>query len=372
MANILINAVSAKIGGGKTILDNFILQLSQTELRDKYYILTPNFENYKQYAKKNLIVIDIAGFYKKNILFILLYYIQFPILLKKYKIDLIFNLGDIPIPVKRKQIYFFDWAYAVYSEKYIWNKMSPKDYLLRKTKVLLINKYIHISQLVIVQTKNMYYRIKEEFNLQNVLTIPTPVSIETSRNKRNKEFNLPANYKKYLFPASYSSHKNFGIIIPLAEKIKEQKLPFIIVLTIDKFVAKKFLEEIRRKKIDCIINIEKISGIYMPSLYQQCDAVLLPTLLESYGLPYIEAMAYEKPILTSDLDFAHDVCGDIAYYFDPFDADSILKKMQNVFSNEREKLERIKKGKLKVQNLPDWKEVVEKFQQQIEIILNKN
>jgi glycosyltransferase involved in cell wall biosynthesis len=372
MNNIFINAVNAKIGGGKNILDNFILQLSQIDLRDNYYILTPNYENYKQYTKRNLTVIDIAGFYKKNILFFFLYFIKFHSLLRKYKIDLIFNFSDLLIPTKKNQIYFFDWPYAVYSAKYIWNKMSLKDYLIRKSKIFLIKKYIHLPKLIIVQTKNIENRLKKQFELENITIIPTPVAIDIFNNKNKKKFNLPGDRKKYLYPANYMSHKNFDIIIPLAEKIKKLNLPFTIVLTINETVAKKFIREIYYKDLECIINIGKIDGVFMPSLYQQCDAIIFPSLLETYGLPYIEAMAHGKPILTSDLDFAHDVCGDIAYYFNPFDADSILKEMQNVFSNEQERLERIRKGKLKVQNLPDWKEVTEQFQQQIEIILNQN
>jgi glycosyltransferase involved in cell wall biosynthesis len=60
-----------------------------------------------------------------------------------------------------------------------------------------------------------------------------------------------------------------------------------------------------------------------PALYEVCDAMILPTLLESFSACYPEAMKSEKPILTSDLDFARNICGDAALYFDPLDASSI-------------------------------------------------
>jgi glycosyltransferase involved in cell wall biosynthesis len=370
MKNILINGVSAKIGGGKNILDNFILQLSQTKLQYKYYILTPDYENYKQYARENLAVIDIADFYKKNILFFLLYFIKFPSLLKKYKIDLIFNFGDIIIPTSKRQIYFFDWPYAVYSAKYIWNKMSCRDFFIRKIKVILIKKYICIPKLIIAQTNNIKIRLKKRFEINNIKIISTPVDINIFKGENNNKFNIPSTKRKYLFPATYSSHKNFEIIIPLAEKIKKQELPYTIVLTIDEIVAKKYIKYIKYKKLDSIVNVGQVPNMLMPSLYNQCDALIFPSLLETYGLPYIEAMACEKPILTSDLDFAHDICGEVAYYFNPFDSDSILTEMQRVFSDEEERIERIKKGKLKVQNLPDWETVVNQFQHEIDIVIN--
>ena len=43
------------------------------------------------------------------------------------------------------------------------------------------------------------------------------------------------------------------------------------------------------------------------NIYKKSDALLMPTLLESLGLPYLEAMNYKKSILTSKFDLAFDV-----------------------------------------------------------------
>jgi glycosyltransferase involved in cell wall biosynthesis len=51
--------------------------------------------------------------------------------------------------------------------------------------------------------------------------------------------------------------------------------------------------------------------------------MLFPTLLESFSGTYIEAMHFGLPIITSDLDFAHTVCGDAAIYCDPLSIKSI-------------------------------------------------
>ena len=54
-----------------------------------------------------------------------------------------------------------------------------------------------------------------------------------------------------------------------------------------------------------------------PALYKSCDALFLPTVLETFTATYPEAMCMQKPIITSDLDFARDICRDAAFYFDP-------------------------------------------------------
>jgi glycosyltransferase involved in cell wall biosynthesis len=62
------------------------------------------------------------------------------------------------------------------------------------------------------------------------------------------------------------------------------------------------------------------------------QAHLLPTLLESFSGSYLEAMHFGTPILTSDRDFAREVCGEAALYFDPDSPSSIrdaILKLKN-------------------------------------------
>ncbi len=59
-----------------------------------------------------------------------------------------------------------------------------------------------------------------------------------------------------------------------------------------------------------------------PGLYQECDAMFLPTLAECFSASYPEAMRMDRPIVTTDLGFARSICGDAALYFTPCDAQS--------------------------------------------------
>ena len=54
----------------------------------------------------------------------------------------------------------------------------------------------------------------------------------------------------------------------------------------------------------------------------------MPTLVESFGLIYLEALMFRLPILTSDRDFAHWMCRDLALYFDPMDPVSIVNTIE--------------------------------------------
>jgi hypothetical protein len=94
------------------------------------------------------------------------------------------------------------------------------------------------------------------------------------------------------------------------------------------------MENIPQQYQHRIINVGPIKVNQCPALYHFCDALFLPTLLECFSASYVEAMYFKKTIFTSDLSFAHTVCHDSAFYFDPYCVndicDKIISGMENV------------------------------------------
>ena len=291
----------------------------------------------------------------KNILFLKLYFFEFPKLITKLKIDLIFNFGDVIIPCNKsqvKQIYFFDWAYAVYDENYIWRNMNLNDYFLRKLKTILIKIYAKNVDLVIVQTNNILNRYKNKLITKKIIKRHTPIDFNFFSNNVDCKFNFPNQKIKFLYPSSFAPHKNFKIFNSLINHIKQKNLNYIFILTLNNNEISELEKLIDKNNFDYIINVGRQDNTYIPSLYKQADAIFLPTLLESYGLPFFEAMHFNKPILTSNLDFAIEICKDYAYYFNPFDTTSILNSMQK-FSSDFQKSKFRKKPDLKIENWDD-------------------
>ena len=96
------------------------------------------------------------------------------------------------------------------------------------------------------------------------------------------------------------------------------------VLTVDEVL---FTQKISDEVKECIINVGKVDIATCPYLYRETDALFLPTLLECFSANYPEAMMMERPILTSNLSFATEVCGDAALYFNPMDPNDICEKI---------------------------------------------
>jgi alpha-1,3-rhamnosyl/mannosyltransferase len=54
----------------------------------------------------------------------------------------------------------------------------------------------------------------------------------------------------------------------------------------------------------------------LPNLYANCRAFLLPTVIETFGQPFVEAMAAGSCVIAADLPFAREICADAALYFE--------------------------------------------------------
>ena len=99
--------------------------------------------------------------------------------------------------------------------------------------------------------------------------------------------------------------------------------------------------------------------------YEKADALIFPSVLESYGLPLVEAMVIGMPIVAADLPYARGLCGDEGIYFDPASADSLVESCKDLKA-------RLKAGwrpdwSLRLQVLPrTWKTVVQQFLRELQ------
>jgi glycosyltransferase involved in cell wall biosynthesis len=70
-------------------------------------------------------------------------------------------------------------------------------------------------------------------------------------------------------------------------------------------------------------------------LYAGARALAFPSLYEGFGLPALEAMKMGCPVLTSDIDALHEVCGTSAVYANPYDTTAIRKGLERLIGDDR-------------------------------------
>jgi glycosyltransferase involved in cell wall biosynthesis len=67
-------------------------------------------------------------------------------------------------------------------------------------------------------------------------------------------------------------------------------------------------------------------------LYTQAAAVVLVSYYEGFGMPILEAMAFNKPLLLSDIPVFKEVAGPAAYYSNPSEVDDIARQLERTLT----------------------------------------
>ena len=84
--------------------------------------------------------------------------------------------------------------------------------------------------------------------------------------------------------------------------------------------------------------VRQISGSdkLLAKYYSQARAFIFPSLYEGFGLPPLEAMSYNCPVISSNSSCMPEVIGDAAEYFNPNSLDEILESVEKtVYSDSR-------------------------------------
>lgn len=100
-------------------------------------------------------------------------------------------------------------------------------------------------------------------------------------------------------------------------------------------------------------------------LYQNCQFLAMPSLYEGFGLPLVEAMNFNKPILTSNNSAMREIASDAALLINPLDIKSITEGLISLISNIRLRDELAKKAEYR-KTLFSWSEAAEQTAQTIE------
>jgi glycosyltransferase involved in cell wall biosynthesis len=72
----------------------------------------------------------------------------------------------------------------------------------------------------------------------------------------------------------------------------------------------------------------------LSALYASCSTFVLPSILEGYGLPVIEAMAHGAPVVTSRGTSTEEVAGGAAILVDPLSVESIADGIRFALENQ--------------------------------------
>lgn len=366
---IAILAHALRSGGGISVGRNIMNCLQSLEPGNDYLFTIPDIPEYMEILNENAETHIYRGRYGH----IGRYLYDEYILEKKifsFSPDWIVGLGNRGMqPGSWRQALLCQDAHLFYAVKY-YERETIYNKLLKYFNKRRLARDLKNVQLLMCQTHVAENRLRSTYGYTGE-TMILPNSFSSFIQDQEKH-DIPENICglvnrfKFFCLTKYYSHKNLECFLSVFSRHASILDNAVVILTINENQhahAGSFLREIKRRNLEnYIVNIGPVSQQELAAYYKNCDCLILPTTLESFSGTYIEGMQYDCPILTSDLDFAHEVCGDAAFYFDPWDSESIARAMREVMINEVERKKKIKRGQDRIlTNYQGWNKNVRRM-----------
>jgi glycosyltransferase involved in cell wall biosynthesis len=140
-----------------------------------------------------------------------------------------------------------------------------------------------------------------------------------------------------LFVGNVKPHKNLLNALIAFDAIKDiyPRYKFYIVGKKDGFITGSIdeLSSFIEKLGDRIFFTGYVQDRELKNYYANASLFIFPSKYEGFGLPPLEAMKFNIPIVCSDAASLPEVCGDAVLYFDPYNTEDIAKKVSIVIEN---------------------------------------
>jgi glycosyltransferase involved in cell wall biosynthesis len=94
--------------------------------------------------------------------------------------------------------------------------------------------------------------------------------------------------------------------------------------------------------------VSGLSDSEIAELYQRCKLFAFPSSYEGFGIPLLEAMAAQKPILASDIPVFREVAGSAAAYFPLHDVPATAQAIESLWSDPARRVRLIEEGNKRI------------------------
>jgi glycosyltransferase involved in cell wall biosynthesis len=275
------------------------------------------------------------------------YEIDIPKILKKYNPDLLFSpdgwmslATDVPTLDTIHDINFIhrrgDMPFWV---RNYYNHFFPK-FAQRSKRIITVSEY---SKADMVKTFNLDPdKIDVACNGCNKIFESSSVEVRKGVRKKYTE-GLPY----FINVGSLNPRKNILGLLEAYEMFrnssdKRVKLLFAGEPMWNSSSIKTKLDEMQFK--DDVVFTGRISTEVLQLVLSSAEALVMPSFYEGFGIPVLEAMNCDVPVICSNVTSLPEVAGDAALYIDPFDVNSIKDALLEIAAKPQLRDQLIMKG----------------------------
>jgi glycosyltransferase involved in cell wall biosynthesis len=159
--------------------------------------------------------------------------------------------------------------------------------------------------------------------------------VDPARQRATRErFKLPERY--VLYAGAVYPPKNFTRMVQAYAKVgPERGIHLVIAGGENRFLSEHELEEPQRLGLGSWVHWAGwVDTDSLPMFYQMAQALLLPSLFESFGLPIIEAMSSGCPVVTANVYGTKEIGAGAAVLVDPLSVDAIATGLRSALDDQ--------------------------------------
>ena len=226
-----------------------------------------------------------------------------------------------------------------------WDYPETMKFLSRIYFKAGILNAIRTSKNIITVSEFSKKGIMEKFNINNIDIIYNGISEvfienketmnDTKKSKVKKKYSLPDKY--FMCLCTLEPRKNIELLIRAFLELKQcNKIDEKLVLVGRKgWKIEKLLEEVNDKYRNEIIVTGFVDDMDLPSIYSMAECFIFPSLYEGFGIPVIEAMYMNVPVICSDSSSLPEVVNGNGILFKNNDKEDLKRRIID-FKNEND------------------------------------
>lgn len=243
----------------------------------------------------------------------------------------------------------YDIFHPTYFNPYFLNHINDKPFIvtiydsihekypeiINSIDKTLENKKILLSkaQLILAISNSTKNDLIQLYNIppEKIEVVHLAASINKSLVPSDVKLNLPEKY--ILFVGNRDFYKNFNNFILAVEPLLKNHKDLFLICAGGSILTNAEKVFFQSKQIESKILHKGADDVSLASLYSNALAFIFPTLYEGFGIPALEAMNCDCPVIMSNTSSLPEVGGDAAIYFDPNNTDDMREKIESVIFN---------------------------------------
>jgi glycosyltransferase involved in cell wall biosynthesis len=195
-------------------------------------------------------------------------------------------------------------------------------------------------------------RLEQQRSKVAVVPLPPAVTPQTVQPLAPRDLKNLAD-RFILYPAQTWVHKNHLALLEAMARIVESGSSIDLVCTgrlTEHFTAlQRRVEELHLS--GRVRFLGYVDQSELAWLYQHATALVFPTLFEGWGIPIVEAFAWDLPVACSAIPVLDEVAGKAAARFDPNDTSSITEAINRVTTDTELRRKLVVGGRARLESL---------------------